>query len=575
MNKKLKEDYIDYLSQICDDEIIIDIASKYIEDLSKLYRNKYFTIEDFQQLNINHKVYNQDIVNDMFKNRKMLTAEEVFYYLFTHHIQKIGFAPPEVIGQRVLGKVIIKSNAILFNKELFTRTPKLKCLEKKYKLNPDFYIDDELSLQGSRVFEIIDSVSTKINHSIQRDNDYNYKYLKKILYHEFSHVFELTTFNNVQYYKFGMNVITNLTNLKIRLPFNLSNLNNETFISHLTGGLQALSEIYNEVFAAKVLRDENKSIVKTKKRSFINWNNVDYSNKYHFMHKTHYQINYEIVKLLNLIMFDKENEEDMYRFNFVNFYKKMNQIEVSPEVLKKLKTFYMILISKQDEKFQDKQYYNEYYDLLKECNTACFIFLLMVGSYYLNSSNFTNKKQSFYQYKLLLQELLVDAINNKIKKQLQDKSVIKNCSYFERLEQTLQTIDNFILYPNEIINHDVPIIRKTEINNMSVKQYADKYKNLEYIQTFNNLIQTVEKYINENSDALTKKQKDMQFFSDQENLDLRYISIKNKLNSPVDKFYANTLNRMDKTLKGIKNHLSEYKKIFRKNSNNQENEIKK
>lgn len=577
MNKKLKEDYIKYLHTVCDDEIIFDIASKYIEDLSKLYKNKYFTIEDFQQLNIDNKVYNQDIVNDMFTHRKMLKAEEIFYYLFTHHVKKIEFAQSNVLGKGVAGKTSLVKKNILLNQKSFTRTPKIKCLDKKYKINSDFHLDDILSLQNSRIFKIIDTFSTKINHLIQRDSEYDYKYLKKVIYHEFSHIFEVKTFNKVQYFNHGMMSITDILNPeRYMIPFNISNsINNQEFINDISGGLRALSEIYNEIFSAKILKDEDKSVLKNKDMSVLKMSDINYTQKYTFNHHTDYQINYEIVKLINLLMFDNENEEDMYRFNFSSYYKKMKQIEVSPEVLKKLKTIYMFLISAHDEKFKDKKYFNEYYECLKECNIPCFIFILMVGKHYLDNIYFLNKKQSFYQYKFLLQELLVDALSNKIEKQLKDCSVIKDYKYFERLEQTLQTIDNFILLPNQIINYDIPIIRKTEVHNMSVKQYAEKYKDKEYIQKFYSLIQTVEKFIDENSDALTKKQKDMQFFSNQENLDLRYISIKNKLNSPVDKFYANTLNRMDKTIKSIKSHLSEYKKIFRKNSNNQENEIKK
>ena len=87
-------EFVKHLNSVCKDKELAQYAIRMYNDLVTFYYGEKFTKDCFETIEIDGKIYNQDIVNELFKDgRQYVTIDQIFTYQFIHFVKSFSFVP--------------------------------------------------------------------------------------------------------------------------------------------------------------------------------------------------------------------------------------------------------------------------------------------------------------------------------------------------------------------------------------------------------------------------------------------------------------------------------------------------
>ena len=541
--KNIRLEFLKYLHSVCDDEFLRQCALSFFDNLSSKFEGMFFTRENFETLNIDGVIVEQDVVKEVFKNKTKVSFKEIFLFLFKQNVKEISY---------------YSDNPDKFEKNI--PSGYFEYIDKKVKINKYnptvYYVDRRYAFE--HVSRPLDATDDEYNKLIEQSifqaqklqKEYNKKeyyhalsllknYIKHVMHHELAHVFEVKSFLNGKYLKIGLTneYLVKLNNQgyfrfysdtinesQIERAYKnhveVSKTPKECFEELCSIGSSAFSEVLNEEFAS-ILDEE--LIVKNHPRNISN----DFLSKTSQMSQCSYNDNYDVCTLLHLALSDLTFQD--FRFNSQKVIEKINQFNISSKASCRenfIQNFKNFLSARTNETFA-----NSVIPYVKDCNTYSLLSIIMgvstiVGGY--NDENDYTQKVS--DYKLLIQEMLIDAISSNVHEEFEESE-----DYFKYLNELLISIDNVIAYPKggfQFIVEDTNLnnligektIELDYINALSIENYAKKF-NYPYVIKFYELIKYVERKMHKAKDKIPNLNKIMSFFEKQHQIDQRYEAL--------------------------------------------------
>lgn len=398
----LRNQYIQYLNNVCKDETLRAHALSFFDDLGEFYRGVDFTREDFSKMLINGVYTEQDVCKALFKDTSTRSAQEIFFYLITNNVSTIEFKEPKVVMEE-------------YNTGYYNPTSKEVGIVKKTPqdigaTNNHDQVSFEQPAYNNGVNILIDDI------------------YKSAVYHELGHVFETVTFCNRQYIKVGtiQKFLVNGPEGWLRLEADYVDHTsyirayNQTFcmpqsqaifLNLKRKGAVSLAETINQVFSAK-LNDEF---------SIEPRDNTEYMFvcKKELAGNCSYNPNYDVYSWLSLAspeLLDKKS-----RFNYAQIIKKINALPISQSTLQQLPTY--------DSK---KTIYDNLCANLGICESGM-------------------DKATRELAKMSVKTAILEAITHQMLTSMYDPNVTKDEEYFISVNNALRQIDDFIEYPKKRI----------------------------------------------------------------------------------------------------------------------------
>ncbi len=549
MNAKIKSEFKKYLYTVCQDEVFRKCALEFFDNLSKTLKGIKFTPNDFETLLIDGVETQQDVVKAVFKDKSTATAEEIFLFLFKQNVKEIGWyttnkeEKDNYTGYFSFDEQNIKIKnctpyefyrPMSFVAQPVSITPGMT--DRKYK---------RLKMKKERIADKKSKEYQK--EESRRANRAFLAHVSHIIHHEMSHVFEVKSFLNREYVKNDLSnwiwmnegskylcgIAEQIDDRKRDSIYERDKLEKDNkhlysdicYEDFMSQGSIAISEVLNEEFAS--LLDHSLVVGYRPMRM-----SDDYESKTMQMSPCGYNFNYDIDSLLHLAIGDFSVKD--FRFNSKKIIESINDLSIPSrkDCEKKLiDLVYPFFLANVSEEFAD--------DIVKQIKSSdqytllCFIMGMAERIGELNKKGYTSQLVS--DYKLIAQEMLIDAINTNTQQNFEPTK-----DYFKSLNDTLTTIDDVIAYPTTgtifHVEDDDPNsksgekeIRKVNTDICSVDRFCKKYPNLTHLQKFNELIKYVEsrmKYAKvENLDEI------MDFFTKQKKLDARFKNYATKADS--------------------------------------------
>lgn len=523
-----RQRYENHLIKICQDEPLRQAVMEFYDDFCEYYQGQVFTKDNFETLKINGEIVEQDIVKDLFKDRDEVLPEEVLTYLFTHHLKTMWFFSKQTtsasggidpmkgflrVHMPTLANEVRKERDAILKEGVFIPVT-IKTAKERSK-----FIREE-NKKRKRQFkerkqEIIEKAKTTI-----------YEKMKRWMYHECAHIVQTRSFKNGEYFKVGLSYETFIADSKIDSCYTgevstekLNNiikfdklipklmkskelhkqvLENHDFCQYVTEavaktGYNAISEYINEEHSAKI----GKTFSVQQQKSFYHIG--DFCRKSEISGDCAYNVNYDISQLVKLAIGNMD-EKDLC-FNGAKFFERLNNLKVSDETLLKSKE----LLHSALNNIKSTYAQNELWTI--ECLDKCIDNLGLtdlIGASMgiftdINTRNFTNTvfEENKAQCKMIVQNILIEAIKNNILQDLEDETVVKNELFFEKLNETLLTIDSVIMYPKDNIKYyylgrfgpiqklDWEYVREIEI--LSVDEFARMHDDMPHIKSFSEM----------------------------------------------------------------------------------------
>ena len=549
MNAKIKSEFKKYLYTVCQDEVFRKCALKFFDNLSKTLEGIKFTPNDFETLIIDGVETQQDVVKAVFKDKSTATAEEIFLFLFKQNVKEIGWyttnkeEKDNYTGYFSFDEQNIKIKnctpnefyrPMSFVAQPVSITPGMT--DRKYK---------RLKMKKERIADMKSKEYQK--KESRRANRAYLAHISHVIHHEMSHVFEVKSFLNRGYIKKDLSnwIFINNDNELMACPTDEINDQKRDLVRKkylrikdteylysdiyyeavMSAGSTAISEVLNEEFAS--LLDHSLVVGYRPMRM-----SDDYESKTMQMSPCGYNYNYDIDSLLHLAIGDFSVKD--FRFNSKKIIESINNLSIpsckdcEDKLIDLVHPFFLANVS---EEFAD--------EIVKQIKSSdqytllCFIMGMAERIGELNKNG--NTSQLVSDYKLIAQEMLIDAINTNTQQNFEPTK-----DYLKSLNDTLTTIDDVIAYPTTgtifHVEDDDPSnksgekeIRKVNTDICSVDRFCKKYPNLTHLQKFNELIKYVEsrmKYAKvENLDEI------MDFFTKQKKLDARFKNYATKADS--------------------------------------------
>ena len=521
-----RQRYEKHLKKVCKVKPLRQAAMEFYDDFCEYYQGQVFTRDNFETLKINGEVVEQDIVKDLFKDRDEVLPEEVLTYLFTHHIKTMrsfakrttstaGSINPlkqrlRVHMQTLASEVRIERDAIL---KMGVCIPYTIQTEKERN---EFLREENKKKRKEfkeRKQEIIEKAKTTI-----------YERMKGHMYHELAHIMEIRSFLNGKYIKIGCTNEISIKGSKIDISCCSDEISADTFTK-----LDKFEKLLNALLKSKGLQkqiSENQDFCKftTDAIADSGYNEIsEYMNEelslrigkefsvsnqspyYHlddFCRKSRipgdcaYNQNYDISQLVKLAIGDMD--EKVMRFNSVEFFERINNLRVSDQTLLQSKETLHSVLNKLILAYPEKEkWILECADKNIDNLSSADLIGVAMGLYAdIDSKNWNDTlfEESKAQCKLIVQNILIEAIKNNTLQDLADETVVKNELFFEKLNETLTTIDSVILYPKDNIKYyhlgslgavgqlHWEYVREIEI--LSVDEFARMHDDLPHITTF-------------------------------------------------------------------------------------------
>lgn len=503
-----------HLYKVCHNEDLREFALDFFHDLSARYEGKEFTRDEFASLVIDGKVVEQDVVLALFKNKDKVRAEEVFTYLFTQNIDRFGI-------KRKVRDLPDASGAV----DALTK----ECIITRYrprKVSRAFYAGVSTSL--------IDLWKQRKANKKQEKEQTRTHY-KHIVYHEFSHIFELETYNNRELIR---NEMSDKTFMKTKKGFvmfygdditrGLLNaialgesygLTAQSFVTILRAqGATAISEILNEEHAINVLNEDTVFNMLTADEC-----NQRYIRKSRLSGSCAYNPNYDIASLVNLTLGDKR-----VRFNSCNAVYTLGNLNVSKDVLDEAKEKTMVTMEKDLVTDEDKARGVDIGVLLKDLDSYDTLALIMgvAGGYGYGMESPSGV--TLEDYKVIAQGLLIESIKNDIIARLNDPMIYKGKDFYGEINKALETIDSVMCYPNTrtdfAYSRDNGKLLYADVMDVTTHvpaRFAAKNPSMRNIVAFSELIDAVGRKLQEET-SLEGIEEVMTFYQKQSEIEKKY-----------------------------------------------------
>ncbi len=398
----LRNQYIQYLNNVCKDETLRVHALSFFDDLGEFYSGVDFTRDDFSKMLINGVYVEQDVCKALFADATTRSAQEIFFYLITNNVSTIGFKEPKVVMEE-------------YNTGYYNPTSKEVGIVKKTPQD----------IGATNNHEQVSFAQPAYNNSVNILIDDIYK---SAVYHELGHIFETVTFCDRQYVKVGttQKFLVNGSEGWLRLEADYVDRTsyirayNQTFcmpqaqaifLNLKRKGALSLAETINQVFSAK-LNDEF-AIEPRDNTSFM------FVCKKELVGNCSYNTNYDVYSWLSLAvpeLLDKKS-----RFNYAQIIKKINALPISQTTLQQLPTY--------DSK---KTIYDNFCANLGMCESSM-------------------DKATRELAKMSVKTAILEAVTHQMVTSMYDPSVTKDKEYFASINHALRQIDDFIEYPKKRI----------------------------------------------------------------------------------------------------------------------------
>ena len=497
VSQQIKLEHDSYIDKICNSQELRKIAKNFFVDFCKFFEGQTFTKDNFETLVIDGKETLQDIVLDLFKNKTEIPAEEVYLYLLKNNYNSLNF------------------------------------IEKNKK--------NKISGRNNAVYKSIEIVNEDLNEQNKELLAEKTKFFIETIYHELSHIFEIKSFKKRQYLKNGLtNKVICLNKNKTEsisylhsyniskkdvklnpkstpsLSYNIAKIAENLYAD----GYYAISEIANETFALLVA---NKfSLVDNS--DVFNLCDGDFARKAKVNAKSYYTKDYDILCLMQLAT--GADWKDL-RFNPKKVFTLLNNLDISKDSLSFAKDDFCYLFEKTSPPGW-QGIFKDISNTISDCDISTTIALVMGQTLRVENSKIS---QSVDSYKIIVQNLLIEAIKNNIEKDLANNEVKKDSAFFENLNSTLEKIDQIICYPVDIKEyykktHDPLFPRKyykTTVDTFSANEFAKEYPDFYHLVNFADLIQNIQDYLQKNNQNQT-----MPFLVKQQNLDSAFKKIINE-----------------------------------------------
>ncbi|MDD4815584.1 MAG: hypothetical protein PHQ62_00385 [Clostridia bacterium] len=414
-----------HLNKVCKNDFLKSIAMDFYLKLEE--KNQTFCKEDFECLIVKDKdgtpkVFEQDIVKELFAKKNEAKLEEVFTYLFCNNIEKYDYN---------LGPVFEKKDAT------FDASKKELVIYQKI----DKFVENE------------DSIIQKI-----------------ILFHEFSHILETKTFKNRNIIYIGLNNYVSVKNfpsetflLNSNHSLNLRKTypSNKEWLKSI--GTTSLSEVNNDFFS--VMLCDRLVFIKNKFNKLYNqcFQNITYgafvSKEKNFTSK--YCKNFDMLVLLKYAIGEEIFSKN--RFNTVNFINEINNLNVDKEYIFGVEE---ILKDLEVEKVSKSSIYN----------------LLTINLGVARELEEMKNYDKAIYYKSQNQLMLINAIKNNTLAQFEDPLTKKDEKFFVATNNMLIDISNILIYnkkdPQNLLGPACEFKNFLESLNTKVEELEGKEKEL-------------------------------------------------------------------------------------------------
>ena len=503
-----------HLLKVCRDKKLREFTIDYFKDLKEKFQDQSFTKDNFETLHVYGMEIEQDVVKNIFATKDEVSAEEVFLDLFKHNVKKIKTydltEESTTVGYYSCGEKSVNIGIRKTDENSYEEPTDLH-ISKPENISEKDWKKQLKAEQRKKIKE-----TKKLNKEQKKLSESKYdNKIKHTLYHELSHVFETKTFENGKYIRYGINNELIVKSHGDKFMINdKENINKETFKtakiitnkgitrtiynpkdvirSMSYNGAVLLSEILNEEITC-MLDDSilvQKNVLTTSK-------NLD--KKSVLKGWCAYNKNYDIPVLLKLAVRDVDYKD--LRFNAKKVIENINNLNISTEKLQSVKENFI-------KNFENTSYSNQYSffkdELMKElmsCNVFETITTMLNVYNQLGERIIDNEYQTGNNYKAFVHDLFIESIKNDIVADMKNPNISKDEAFFEKVDITLKTIDQFILYPNFVEGFYIKTKDSSSPNYKveygmfitTVEQYANKYSDMTHLTNFNELINEVKK----------------------------------------------------------------------------------
>lgn len=526
-----------HLKSVCKNKELREIAIQYYHDLGKHMEGVTYTKDDFETITYNGEIVEQDIVKDLFSKQESATAQEVFTYLFKTKVQYLfGYKSKERSGvagaYNAVGQYL---NVKLLPSEAFYRRPELAVFS---------YITEGKSLKQAKK-ERSQLIKQSVESAFQKAEFERSDDLKSNLYHELSHVFETSSFLDGKVTKTGFKEEyavkhkkggvycqeSELSNSGIKQSVQeekllqkdlkqkrVSNINKFVELIKRTG-TTSLAEILNEEFSQKV-----KGLIKEASGCVIA---SGFTNKKFLVGACGYNKDYDMLNYFRVSLGEETLSKN--RFSSKKIVNKLNNLNLSDEFLNKFKQDTKQLIQERNNFIpNEKAITDGVCDQIDGLSTSDLIFLI-IGYNSFSPSNVEGTQ------KCLIQSILMENYKNNTLEKLNDPEVIKDKAFFEKLNNDLEKLDDYTLYPKGYTTFKQQSYRPTILDTIrvhnpkiySVRQYAE-YEKMETAtpyEAFADLIDAVKECVEQNKENIPELEETMTFLKSQEEIEQNYKNL--------------------------------------------------
>lgn len=534
-----------HVNNICKNQNFRKMTIKYYQTLCDQYNGVTFKREDFEKLKVNGEELEQDIVKEIFKDKEVASAEEVFYNYFKR-LNDIRLTTRGKDGWYAYSEGTIGVKKIP-NKVSKT---KIKVMEP---IKPIGMSDKDWKVERKKqIKEIKKQVKHDKKELIKLEEQRIQERYQGIINHELSHNIECKIFKNKKYIKplMGDKVFVDrqvhiyekeLTGENIKLArqskfFSKSDkVKTERLYNNFkSSGVTAICEIQNETYRS--LMDETYHV-----SGFYN-NENSYIRKSKMIGRCSYNKNFDIQKLIALAT---GLDPKKTIFNSKPVMDKLSNLNISPEKLQSLNNdFLNMALQNCSERLVPTM--QKVGQKLIEKNNSYETLCMFMGASIM--SNNPNLKFSNEDFKVKIQDMLIESIKNDLQEKFNNPEIVKDREFFKEVNNILEEINKVIAYPYRLTNFNtfenyqlVPNIQ-ADIDFRSINSYAKTYEKCDNMKTFGEMINMVKDEVEKYKEDITYLKIGMEFLIEQEELEKTQKFLEEK-QAAAEKLYEETMKR--------------------------------
>lgn len=201
---------------------------------------------------------------------------------------------------------------------------------------------------------------------------------------------------------------------------------------------------------------------------------------------------------------------------------KLSSLNISPEKLQSLNNDFLKMFLQNCSKNIVPIMEKVGKKLIEKNNSYETLCMLMGAS---AASNNPNLKFHTEDFKVKVQDMLIESIKNDIQDKFNNPEIVKDREFFKEINNTLEEINKVIAYPykltefNTIENYQFVQNTQQDINFRSINSYAKAYEECDTMKTFGEMINMVQEEVEKYKPDIPYLKLDMEFLIEQEELE--------------------------------------------------------